>query len=153
MQLFANLNSSAEWNDTLRLKLLFLEEDRDKKVYTVKAKIPVSAASRELKDKHVHSIHLRATQIPANVTIAPPFAAVGFELPQNSNINKTVYNHIPLLNTMNIKECSTVNITARSEYGRLFCPFNSPPLILTVDQSPTGGETSMYVSIQCLCES
>lgn len=147
VELFAKCNCSVMWNDTLTLKLLFLEADRELKVYTLKATIPVSVGARELSAKLVDSILLNETQIPSDVTITPPYSTIGFELPAAKMLhsNKTVYNHIPLLNIIDVGKCqSTANITTGSGPTRLVCPPSSPPLIITVKESRTDGHTSTY---------
>ena len=147
MELFAKRNYSVEWNKTLTLNLLFLEADHDQQVYTLRARIPVSVGARELSAKLLDSIQLNGMQIPSDVTITPPYSTVGFELPATVLDNNTmVYNHIPLLNIMDVGECRfTANITTGSGPTRLVCPPTSPPLIITVKESRTNGHTSTYV--------
>lgn len=146
MELFARLNASSDdiWNETLRLNLLFLEAERTG-TYTLKATIPVSVARSDLTAELVDSIHLSAKEtLPADVTIAPPYSTIGIELPAASINGKTrVYNHIPLLNIMNTKTCDSIaNITPDSGATRPYCPYTPPPLILTVEENHTDGNTS-----------
>ena len=148
VELFAKRNNdSVVWNNTLSLNLLFLEADREQKVYKLKATIPVSVGANELSAKLLDPIQLSGTQIPSDVTITPAYSTVGFELPaaKMSDNNTMVYNHIPLLNIMDVGKChSTANITTGSGPTRLFCPPTSPPLIITVKESRTDGSTSTY---------
>ena len=143
---FIGISNNA-WNETLTLRLLFLENTRERPhILRLVDIISVSVEHRQFKSNS-DSVHVITLNLTKHLTVTPVYSRIGLQLPPSSiRDGDNIYNHIPVaeLNSR-AQRCDSDfdNIKNATGASRLFCHLSIPPVIVTVEDHCNGQETSM----------
>ena len=151
VEVFTSFFGSNTWNETLTLKLLFLEAPHEStQALRLVDIISVSVDRMEFISNN-NSVHIVTPKLTKHLTIKKVFSRIGLQLPPSRNMSdgdRRVYNHIPVANLHSLnRQCASIsdydNIRNLTGASRLFCHMSTPPVIVTVEDQCNGQETSM----------